>query len=314
MKFTKEARIGLLVASSVLILFAGFWFLKGSNVLSGEFEYPAYYQSVQGLQPSAPVQIKGVNVGKVSTIKLENGRVKITLAISKKTRIPKGTVARMISLDLLGSKAIRLELSNSKDMMEGGEPLATAVESGIIDNLSEEISPLISDVRNVVGVLDSVLSGVDKMLNEQTRNNLSSSVASLNVTMQNFSELSQRLNRESGQLASAIRNINDVTGNLAKNDQSINTILDNASAVSTQLKNAPLDKTIEQLQGTATQLNILIGKVNNSEGSVGMAVNDKQLYKDLTETLSTLKSLVADIQAHPTRYINVTVFGRKKNK
>src|SRR3954471_13277690 len=103
MKFTKEARIGLLVASSVLIFFAGFWFLKGSNVFSGEMEYPAYYQSVQGLQPSAAVQIKGVNVGKVSSITLENGRVKIMLSIPKKTRIPKGTVARMIALDLLGS-------------------------------------------------------------------------------------------------------------------------------------------------------------------------------------------------------------------
>src|SRR5690606_39282463 len=186
MKFSKEARIGLLVAISVLVLFAGFWFLKGSNLFSGENEYLAYYEGVQGLQPSAPVQIKGVNVGKVNTIRLDNNRVEVVLTIPKKVQLPQGTVARMISLDLLGTKAIQLELGESSGFIAGGETITTDVEAGIIDNISHEISPLISDVRNVVQVLDSVLVGVDNMLNEDTRKNLNSSIASLNITMQHF--------------------------------------------------------------------------------------------------------------------------------
>src|SRR5690606_36484276 len=106
MKFTKEAKIGILVATSVLVFFAAFWFLKGSNIFSGEYEYHAYYDGVQGLLPSAAVQIKGVTVGKVSEIKLDSNRVEVILAIPSGTRLPKGTVARMISLDLLGTKAI----------------------------------------------------------------------------------------------------------------------------------------------------------------------------------------------------------------
>ena len=53
MKFSKEARIGLLVAISVVVLFAGFYFLKGSNVFSKDYDYYAFYGDVQGLQLSA---------------------------------------------------------------------------------------------------------------------------------------------------------------------------------------------------------------------------------------------------------------------
>jgi phospholipid/cholesterol/gamma-HCH transport system substrate-binding protein len=312
MKFSKEAKIGLLVAISVLIFFAGFWFLKGSNIFSGESEYYAYYDGVQGLQPSAAVQIKGVNVGKVSSIKLDSNRVEVIIAMSDKTKLPNGTVARMISLDLLGTKAIRLELGTGPGDIADGATLTTDVESGIIDNLSYEISPLIADVRHVVGVLDSVLVGVDNMLSDQTRQNLSSSMASLNVTMQHFAELSQRLNRESEQLASAIRNINSITDNIAKNNESVDRILDNAAITTEQLKNAPIEQTIKELQSAAGQLNGLMTKINNGDGSVGMAFNDKQLYSEFTSALTTLQSLMADIEAHPSRYINVTIFGRKK--
>lgn len=311
MKFSKEARIGLLVAISILIFFAGFWFLKGSNIFSGENEYYAYYEGVQGLQPSAPVQIKGVNVGKVHTIRLDSNKVEVILAIPKKVQLPKGTVARMISLDLLGTKAIRLELGNEPTVIQRGEIITTDVETGIIDNISHEISPLIADVRHVVGVLDSVLVGVDNMLNEQTRQNLTASMASLNITMQHFAELSERLNRESDHLASVIRNMDEITGNIARNNESIDRILDNAAATTDQLKQAPIEETIRELQSASIQLNGLITKINNGEGSIGMAFNDKQLYTDFTNALVTLQSLMADIEAHPSRYINVTIFGRK---
>lgn len=312
MKFTKEARIGLLVAVSILIFFAGFWFLKGSNLFSGENEYYAYYDGVQGLQPSAAVQIKGVTVGKVNTIKLDSNRVEVVLTIPEDIQIPKGTVARMISLDLLGTKAIRLELGDDPSYIQNGETIITDVETGIIDNISHEISPLIADVRHVVSTLDSVLAGVDNMLNETTRQNLSASMASLNVTMQHFAELSGRLNRESDHLASMIRNMDDITANIARNNESIDRILDNAASTTQQLKDAPIEETINELKAASAQLNSLITKINNGEGSVGMAFNDKQLYTDFTNALSTLQRLMADIEAHPSRYINVTIFGRKK--
>lgn len=313
MRFSKEARIGLLVAGAILIFFAGFYFLKGANIFSGENQYYVYYNDVQGLQASSPVQIKGLSVGRVASITLNGqSRVKVTIAISKKTEIPQGTVAKLTATDLLGSKAISLELTNSQAIVKDEDTLSSAVQGGIIDAISVEITPLIKDMRHAVGSLDTVLSTVNGVLDVQARENLKQTLANLDATMANFSQLSHRLNAESGELAHVIRNANSITTNLASNNERITRIINNAALTTDQLSKAPIEQTMKDLQNTIQQLQGVVNKVNSKDGSLGMLVNDDGLYNSLNSSLGTLNSLMADIQAHPTRYINVTIFGRKK--
>lgn len=312
MKMSKEARIGLLLCIAVLVFFAGFYFLKGSNIFSKEKEYICYYDNVQGLLSSSPVQIKGLQVGKVSAIELNGGgRVKVKIAISKKYDLPKGTVAKLISADLLGTKAIRLELGSGNEMVKDDEELPAAIEGGMLDNLSADVSPLLQDVRKVVISLDSVLNGINSILNEDTRRNLDHTVASLDQTMTHFTSIAGKIDRQSDDLAKIIRNANSITTNIANNNQNISEILDNANAAMLQLKNAPIEQTMNDLQKASTQLQEVMGKINHGEGSAGQLVNDKQLYNNLNSTLKNLSELAGDLKAHPSRYINVTVFGRK---
>lgn len=313
MTFSKEAKTGLLVAISLLVFFAGFYFLKGANVFSGENEFYAYYDNVQGLQAAAAVQVKGLAVGRVSSIELiDSEKVKVTLAVRKSVDVPVGTTAELASADLLGTKIIRLNFGMGTQIAEDGATLPASIEGGVIDNLSVEISPLITDLRHVITTLDTVLVGVSGVLNESTANSLANTVNSLDVTMKNFSELSEKLNNESEQLAAVIRNANSITSNIADNNQSISNIIKNAEQTTDHLSAAPIQETVQELQSAAQQLDGILMKINNNEGSLGMIVNDKKLYGNLTETMKTLNDLMADINAHPWRYINVTIFGKKK--
>lgn len=317
MKFSKEARIGLLVAIALFIFLAGFYFLKGANLFSGENEYYAYFDDVQGLQTSSGVQVKGLTVGRVVEISLnkEDGKVKVLLAVNKKIKVTEGSSVKLASADLLGTKVLKLDVAKNDKELAEESVLPAAVEGSLIDNLSGEIAPLVTDIRHVVSTLDTVLLGVNNMLNPETRQHLSNSVASLDVTLKNFSALSEKLNSESNQLASVIRNANSITTNLANSNQQITNIMKNADNISGQLANAPIETTVKDLQSTIKQLNGIMTKINNNEGSLGMLVNDKALHDNLAESLKTLNALMADINAHPSRYINVTIFGRKnKNK
>lgn len=312
MKLSKEVRIGILVTVSLLVFFAGFYFLKGANVFSGENEYHTFYDNVEGLQPSAPVQVKGMSVGRVSKIELNgNEKVKVTISVSKKVKLPQGTAARLAAADLLGTKVISLDLGSGAGVIEDDATLPASIEGGILDNLSVEISPLIKDLRHAVNTLDTILISVSGVLNEQTQAKLSSSIESLDITMKNFSELSTKINGESDQLASVIRNANSITSNLANNNQAITDIISNAKATTEQLSNAPIEQTFKDLQAASNQLQGVIQKMNSNQGTLGMLVNDKQLYENLTQSLKTLDLLIADVNAHPYRYINVTIFGRK---
>lgn len=314
MRFSKEAKIGLLVTIALLVFFAGFYFLKGANLFSGENEFYAYYDNVQGLQTSSSVQVKGLSVGRVSKIELiDSEKVKVTIAVNKSVEVPVGTSAELASSDLLGTKIVKLNLGMGTEMLEDGATMPASIESGVIDNLSVEISPLIKDLRQVLTTLDTVLVGVSGVLNENTANSLANTITSLDMTMKNFSELSGKLNRESDELTAVIRNANSISANLAKNNESISNIIKNAEQTTNQLSNAPIEQTVNDLQSAANQLEGIMQKINNNEGSLGLMVNDKELYNNLSGSLQTLNELMADINAHPWRYINVTIFGKKKN-
>jgi phospholipid/cholesterol/gamma-HCH transport system substrate-binding protein len=73
-----------------------------------------------------------------------------------------------------------------------------------------------------------------------------------------------------------------------------------------------MQKAFTDLQGTVTQLQGIMDKVNNNQGSLGMLVNNKDLYTNMNGTLKSLDQLLADMKEHPSRYINVTIFGKKK--
>jgi phospholipid/cholesterol/gamma-HCH transport system substrate-binding protein len=312
---SKEARIGLLVAISILVFFAGFYFLKGSNILSGEYEYHAYYENVQGLQLSAAVQIQGLQVGKVSKIILNRAQpgspIEVVIAVGKRIRLPRGTVAKLTSLDLLGTKGIMLELGTSSEMVEDDEKLPSAIEGGLVDKISVEVSPLLHDVRKVVNSIDSVLLSVNDIFNAQARADLQMSIASLRTTMDNFNVVSTRLNTQSTALAHVIQNADRITTNLSNNNDNIDRTLKNLRTTTDNLSQAPIKEAISNVDQTAAGLKSIMRKINENEGSLGLLVNDKNLYTNLTKTLDELSKLSADLKAHPNRYINLTIFGRK---
>ena len=309
--FSKEARIGLLVAISVVILFVGFYLLKGSNIFSKEYEYYAYYADVQGLQPSAAVQIHGLQVGKVSEIHLSADSVIVTISINKKTRLPVGTIAKLTSLDLLGTKGISLDLGRSQAYADGGSLLHTEVEGGIIDKISVEVTPLLSDVRRVVGHVDSVLIAVNGIFSDQARADLQQSVAALHVSMNNLQGITGKVNGQSEALAHVITNADKITTNLAGNNANIDATLKNLKATTDKLSRAPIEETVRNLDNASNTLNDLLRKINNNEGSLGLLVNDKGLYTNLNKTLEEFTKLSADLKSHPSKYINLTIFGRK---
>jgi phospholipid/cholesterol/gamma-HCH transport system substrate-binding protein len=238
--------------------------------------------------------------------------VKVTIRISKKTHIPTNTIAKLTSLDLLGTKGITLEMGSSPVMAANEQVLQGAIEGGIIDKVSSEITPLMQDVRNVVLVVDSVLSSVNGILNEQTRADLQNSIAALHTSMDNFSSLSGTLNKESAQLAGVIRNANSITTNIANNNADIQRIISNARLTTDQLAAAPIQQTFAELNTASLQIKELMARINSGDGSLGQLVNDKALYNNLNSTLNNLSELAGDLKAHPSRYINVTIFGRKR--
>jgi len=312
MKISKEVKTGLLVVSALVIFFVGFYFLKGSDVFSNDKEYYCYFSSVEGLQKSTFVQIKGLNVGQVTGLELADERgVKVTLSINNKTKLPRGTIANLKS-DLLGTKVILLDLGTGPDLILPGGILTARKDGGAIDKISGELTPRLEELKATITAFNSALANINSIVGEENQRAITSAIQSLKVTSENVARLSEVLSKESGQITGVIRNANSITGNLAKSNDTIQRILSNTSRITGQLANAPIQKTLTELQKTSAQLQDIMEKINSNKGSMGMLINDKELYNNMNKSLKSVTDLTNDLKARPGRYINVSVFGGKK--
>ncbi len=315
MKISKEVKTGSLVASAIVVFFAGFYFLKGSDVFSNDKEYYCYFQSVDGLQKSTFIQIKGLNVGQVTDMELAGDKgVKVTLSVANKTQIPTGTIATLAQSDLLGSKIIRLDLGEGPGTEQKGAVLQARKDGGAIDKISGELTPRLEELKITIIAFNNALNNINSIVGPDNQAAITSAIQSLKATSENVARLSEALSKESGQITGIIRNTNSITGNLAKSNDSIQRIIANTSKITGQLANAPIQKTITDLQKTTAQLQGIMDKVNNNQGSLGMLVNDKELYNNMNKSLKSMTDLTNDLKARPSRYINVSVFGGKKKE
>src|SRR5471030_1971648 len=107
MKITNETKIGALTAIAIAMLILGYSFLRGDDLFSGTNKFYAVYSSVDGLTVSKPVLVNGFQIGRISKMKLLNdGHTIVEFSVERQYKVPSNTFAKLVSTDLLGTKAI----------------------------------------------------------------------------------------------------------------------------------------------------------------------------------------------------------------
>lgn len=313
MKLSKEVKIGFVVTLSLVIFFAGFTFLKGSTLFSNNKEYICFFNNIDGLQSSSTVLIRGMNVGHVARTELNGAKdVKVVITVGKKVEIPEGTRAVLAQSDLLGSKVIKLSPGPGPAMLENGATLATGIDGGAIESISSELTPRLTELKQTISSLNATLANVNAVMGEDNQKAIAMAIQSIKTTADNLAGLTGAINKESGQISSILRNANSVTGNLARSNDTVQQILSHMNTITRQIAAAPLQKTLTDMQGAITQLKAIMTKVNSNEGSLGLLINNKDMYNNLNSSLQSMTNLMTDLKAHPGKYINVSVFGKQR--
>lgn len=318
MKISNETKIGILAAVAITLLILGFNFLKGKTFLGKSHTLYAIYTDVQGLAPSNPIMINGLQVGTVYSIVPDKSmkQILVNMTLTKDVNIPRNSVAT-IKVDLLGQISVVIHLGDAQQYMATKDTIATIPSMGIFTEFMGKVNPVFLEVKKAIGSIDSVLGNFNKILDPSAKNNIGSALENLNKTTANLitasASLNVLLNTQTGALASTLNNLNSFTGNLTKNNDKINSLVDNLDKTAGNLSKLELEKTLSTLNGTIGDLKTTIGKLNNSSGTVGLLLNDPKLYNNLTATANKLNLLIDDLKTNPKRYVNVSVFG-KKNK
>lgn len=316
MKINNETKIGVLAVVGVLLLVLGFNFLKGKSIFKKENQLFAVYQNVQGLAKSNPVVINGLQIGRIES--LDGGKdmksILVTVNLFKDVNIPGNSLA-VINPNLLGSPSLEIKLGNSTQFLKNGDTLVTSLSGGAFDEALKMINPVLYEVRNSVKSLDSVLHIITNVFDPNTKNNIRGIVSNLNAVTASFAisaaSLQTMLDAQNGALSKSLNNVNEFTANLNSNNEKLNSILENAKIASDKFASINLSSTIDSLNVAVNNFKEGAKKINSTEGSLGLLLNDKTLYNNLESTTHKINILLDDIRVHPKRYVNFSIFGKK---
>lgn len=317
MKIANETKVGILAAFSIALLIIGYNFLKGNAIFSNETVLYARYPRVDGLGVSKPVLINGFQIGRVDQLQLQSdGSIVATLKIKGKYEIPKNSIARLEGTDLLGSKAIVMELGTGQDFAQDGDTLNANVAKGLL----ETVQPVQKKAELIIGKMDSILTSVNSILNPNFQKNVDKSFNSIASTLSSLEATSKKVDNlvgsEGSRVSAILANVEAISNNLKKNNEKINGILDNINTITDQVAAANFKQTIENANKAMADLQTIVGKINNGQGSLGLLVNDTKMYDNLNNASKSLDNLMIDLKQNPKRYVHFSVFGggNKKDK
>jgi phospholipid/cholesterol/gamma-HCH transport system substrate-binding protein len=290
-------------------------YLKGMELFKHKMIVYAVYDRVNGLVPGNNVEISGMKVGQVKALYFSNkqrGKIVAELYISENYPIPVNSIARINNSDnLIGGRYVEIALGDSKNIVKDKDTLRSLIEASIGEELNQQLVPLKNKAERVLGSIDTVASLIQEVLNKNTRDNLEASIKHIKDVLNNLSHTTYYLDTLMGSqrshLANIIGNIESISLNLKNNSQNINNILTNFSELSDSIAKAKIPATIAQVNKAIQDIDIVVNKINDGKGSLGLLLNDDKLYKEAEKAARDLNLLLEDIKANPKRYLKVSV-------
>lgn len=291
----KEFTIGIAAIAALLILFIGINYLKGINMFKSESYYYVDYTNVNGLALSSPVYTNGFKVGLVRDIQYnfnKPGHIIVGIEMDENIKIPQGSKAELVT-EMLGTVKMNLIMNyNEEKIIAPGDTIEGYANNGIMAKAEEELLP---QMEKMMPKLDSILSSLNKILADPALGN----------TIKNAEKLTASLSQTSNHLEKLMSNdIPTLTSNVTM-------ITEDLKVISGNLKGIDYAETFNRIDQTLKNVYALTDKLNNKDNTIGLLLNDPELYNNLNATSANAASLLKDLQEHPKRYVHFSLFGKK---
>lgn len=297
--FSREVKIGASVLIALLALVFGINYLKGVNIFKAANYYYASYTNVTGLAQSAPVTLNGYKVGLVRDVAYEYdnpGHVRVELSLDRQLRLPEGTAAAIVT-DMLGTSTIELRMGTSSKFIGVGQKLEGIEGAGLMDKVSTELMPT---VMQIAPHIDSLVVALTAIASDPA---LTSSVKRLDVIMANLEKSTTRLDRAMTTMPAIMSNANTTMANVSEISANISQVSKALAVLSEDLKNMPLDSTLTHINNITANLDEATEKLNSSNSSLGLLLNDPGLYNNINNSAAHIDSILIDLKKQPKRYI-----------
>jgi phospholipid/cholesterol/gamma-HCH transport system substrate-binding protein len=281
MEFSREKKVGLTVLASLACLGALVVFLGKLHINAPGYPLIADFNYVDSLKPDAPILYGGgVKIGSVDDIQVNEGKVRVSLHVLNKYKIPKNSHFTIHTSGILGEKYIQV---NAGDLATGVlEPgtLISGIDPGSLDRtlqrveaLTDFLEPLLADPKFKRG-----FAGTMENLNRIT------------------AELGDLIEKSGPDIQASVTNLKELSFGLRSKVGDIKGIIDSAKGMVNEANKKNLESSLSKLESTLSKLDRAMAKIDSKKGPLGMAVYDD-------ETAENLRDILRDLKSHPWKLL-----------
>jgi phospholipid/cholesterol/gamma-HCH transport system substrate-binding protein len=287
-----EFRVGIFVILGIAATLFALFLLTDPSTFRGRYRISTVVEEAGGIRRGDPVQMRGVNIGRVMGFDLGSEGVRITLEIEGEWDIPEDSRTRLAAGGLLGGRTVEVIEGRSSSLARGGDEIPGENVTGVLDMPAD----LGKDAK-------AVMARIQALLEEPTVDAIQGSAMELQVLLSQLStlaeeqgaeiaELTASLNRSAAGLETAAGSGEDIAKAVARADSALLTV----------------NETSEVVLRASRALETILARIEAGEGTLGQLSTNPALYDTLNETLETIRFLVTDVKENPKKYFTLEIF------
>jgi len=281
--YKQEVTVGALVVSGIAIFVLGSMWLGGRSLKAGESQVQVQFANVGNLKRGNPVKVSGVTLGSVQEIEFQSmGKVLVSLSLDPRIAPKADASAQMSSVGLVGDLVINFDPGTAADPLPAGTVIQGTQERGLM-TVGQELADQAK----------GVLTGVQDVANKQLADDLHNTLTSIRRLADTYG------NTKTGPSAELTSTLQSLQGVSRRLDSTLADPAIKRTIAQTESLTIRFNKLADQLAGTGTRIDSILGKVNRGEGTVGRAMNDSTLYVQLRDLSASLKAFVDDLRRNP---------------
>ncbi|MCE2496857.1 MAG: MCE family protein [Flavobacteriales bacterium] len=318
MKISRETYIGLIAVLAIALAFWGFNWLKKNDLFSKEVVFYSVYKSVDGLIKDRPVTLNGFQVGYVKDVRFHpngSGDLLVTWSMQEDFPISKNAIAEIYAQDLLGSKAIRVNLREGPAAISG-DTLIGHTELSLQDAVNQEVAPIKRKAEELLVSLDSVITYVQAFFDKDSRKQFENTFTEVEKTFTALESTILSINRvvtgNEQSFNSIIVHLDSISNTLEGSSDDYAKLMSNMATVSDTLAKVDFITTMNELNSVMARIDSITARIEAGEGTLGKLSQDEQLYDNLERSTEELSELLYDLKMNPSRYVRFSVFGGNK--
>jgi len=122
-KYAMETAVGIFVAIGLIMI--GYMTVKLGNVgllESDSYKLEARFTNISGLRVGSPVDIFGIEIGRVDQVKIdqESGKALVIMSIKKGVNIYRDAIASIKTEGLIGDKYVSIDPGGAEELLAAG--------------------------------------------------------------------------------------------------------------------------------------------------------------------------------------------------